>query len=64
MERDPQLPEKLIPKLQVAGIPEVNSEKDKQVSFHCLQAGPPSGQGGGSPVWAGSEGLQLSSGSV
>lgn len=30
-EGDPQLPKKLIPKLQVAGIPEVNPGKDEQV---------------------------------
>lgn len=44
-ERDPQLPKKLVPKLQVAGIPEVNSEKDEQVSFRSHKAAPPSGQG-------------------
>lgn len=44
-ERDPQLPKKLVPKLQVAGIPEVNSEKDEQVPFRSHQAAPPSGQG-------------------
>lgn len=36
-ERDPQLPKKLVPKLQVAGIPEVNSEKDEQVSFRSTK---------------------------
>jgi hypothetical protein len=50
LERKPQFPEKLIPKLQVAGVPEVNSERDQQVTFSSPQARSPGGQGQRDPA--------------
>lgn len=60
-ERDPQLPKKLVPKLQVAGIPEVNSERDDQVSFRSHQAAPPSGQGMEEACFPAGQGIKASS---
>lgn len=39
-EGDPQLPKKLVPKLQVAGIPEVNSEKDEPNAIQVSPSSP------------------------
>lgn len=60
LERDPQLPKKLIPKLQVAGVPQVNSEKDKQMPFRSHRAGPPNGQGQREPASQRGQGMKAS----
>ena len=58
LERDPQLPQKLVPKLQVACIPEVNSEKDKQVPPDLSRQGLLVGRDEACfPMWSGNEGL-------